>query len=196
MTKTRLVLGLALALCFATVGVAQDDAPAKKKGADKAKSQALKSTTAQMMKAFTPAKLTEEQKEKATAIIEKHIDSLLAARKVAADMLTKDQKKTKREAAKKAKEDGLKGPKAAEAVDVALGLPEEKLAEYKAALKKPQEVTAKIKAAITELLTDDQKAAMPKRGKGKKAKGGKKKKDKAESDGNLQTVALKLPNMT
>lgn len=207
MIKAKLLGSLALALLMATVGVAQDEPKTETKAQNKAREQALKTTTNQMMKAFTPAKLTDEQKEKAVAIIEKHIDALLEARQEAAEMLSKDQKKAKRDATKQAKEDGLKGPKAAQAVELSLGLEEDKLNEYRAAMKKPQEVNAKIKEAIKKILTEEQVAALPapkKRGKAAAEGKGKKKemkkadgeKDKTESDGNLQTVSLRLPNMT
>ncbi len=193
MTKTRLFLGLALALCFATVGTAQDEAKGKAKG----KERALKTTTTQMMKAFEAAELTDEQKKKAAAIVEKHINAVIAARQAVSELLTKDQQKAKQAATKKAKEDGLKGAEATAAVNKALGLSEADMAKYKEAMKKPQEVTAKIKAAITELLTDDQKAALPKpKGKKGAAKGKGKKKKGDGGDDKLQTVSLKLPNMT
>ena len=198
MKKSGLILSLVLTLCVATITIAQDDAKSKRK--DKAQTRALKSTTTQMMKAFEAAKLTDEQKEKATAVIKKHIKDLAAARKELAGMLTPEQQKEKTAAFKKAKEDGLKGKKANEAVMAAMKLSDEKLEQYQAAAKKPQEITAKIKAAITELLTDEQKAALPKAGnRGGKANDkakGKGKRKKGGDDGGLQTVSLKLPNMT
>ena len=64
--------------------------------------------------------------------------------------------------------------------------------------KKVGEVTAKMRMAITGLLTDEQKAALPKKGKGGKGKGkGKKKSDgDAKPKGGTQNVSLKLPGMT
>lgn len=187
MQITRVLFSLALAFVVTATCVAQD---ADKKKGKKATDRAIKNTTSQMMKAFAKVELTEEQQAKAKAIIEKHIGSLIEARKAQDGILTDDQKKARTEAIAKAKEDGTKGAKLAAVGTKAMGLSKEDAKKYSDAKKKVTATTAKIKGAIMELLTDEQKAAMPKRGKGKK---GKKKKDGADK---TQTVSLKLPGMT
>ena len=195
MQITKVWFSLALAVMMAATCVAQDTDKKKDQKADKAKARAIKNTTAQMMKAFSKANLTDEQKEKATAIVEKHIASLIDARKAQDALLTDEQKKSRTEAVAKAKEDGTKGNKLNVIGTKAMGLSKEKMKEYNAAKKKVNGVTAKMREAITALLTDEQKAAMPKKG----ARKGKKK--KADGDGaekgadKTQTVSLKLPGM-
>ena len=192
MQITKSLLCLALTLCIAATGVAQDEKKTK------AKDKAVKSTTAQMMKAFEKAKLTDEQKGKATAIIEKHIDSLMEARKAQDAMLSKEQRQKRAAAVKKLKEEGVKGNQLWAKAMESVGLSEEEQKKYDEAKKKVGEVTAKMRMAITGLLTDEQKAALPKKGKGGKGKGkGKKKSDgDAKPKGGTQSVSLKLPGMT
>ncbi len=173
-----MVLGLIVtANCFA-----QDDARAKKQ-----KAKALKSSTKQIMRQFKAAELTDEQKEKATAIIEKHIDSVIEARKASEGLLSDEQKEKRKAGIAAAKEEGLKGNKATNAGIAAMGLSEEKLKEFKQSRNKVKAANAKISAAIKELLTEEQIAALPKKGKRKKMK------DAATT---TQTVSLKLPGMT
>ncbi len=191
MLKIRLTSCVALMLCFATVAVAQDDA---KKGKDK-KAKAAGSANAYIMRAFKSVEMTDEQKKKAEAILAKYDGEMKDARKAVASVLSKEENKAKNDARKEASKAGLKGKEMTEAVEKAMGLSEEKMAKYREALKKPAAVGEKIKGEIMALLTDDQKAKMPqpKKGKGKgKGKG----KKKPAGDGKLQTVSLKLPNMT
>lgn len=190
MLKIRLMSCIALTLCFATVAVAQDDA---KKGNDKKKARAASSANSYIMKAFKSVEMTDEQKKKAEAVLAKYDGDMKDARKAVTSVLSKEENKAKNEARKEAAKAGLKGKEMTEAVEKAMGLSEEKMAKYREALKKPAAVTQKVKDEIMALLTDDQKAKMPKPKKGKgKGKG----KKKPKGDGNLQTVSLKLPNMT
>ncbi len=194
MTKSRFVLSLVLALCIATVASAQDETKKKnkkKKGDPAAK--LVTSLTKQMMKTFDAVSLTDEQKEKATAIIKEHAPSFSEAKKAVDTLLSDEQKTARSDAQKKARADGIKGKEAAKALQAALKMSDEDLAAFKEASKKPQAVNSKIRKAIAALLTDEQKALMPQKGKGK----GKGKKKMAEvADTGVQTVSLKLPNMT
>ena len=179
-----LVLGfLVSASCFA-----QDATKAEKR-----KAKAVKNTTKQMMKQFSAAELTDEQKEKATALVEKHIVAMMEARKAQEDLLSDEQKEKRKAGIAKAKEDGVKGNKVFAAGIEAMELGEDKLKEFNACRKKQAEITDKVKSGIKELLTEEQLAALPKKGnrKGK----GKNKKD-ATTEGETQTVSLKLPGMT
>lgn len=196
MQFTRVGLGLLLALIVTATCVAQDADKKQDAKAKKATERAVKNTTDQLMKAFAKANLTDEQKQKATALIEKHIGSLMEARAAQNALLTDEQKKNRTEAVAKAKEEGTKGNKLAIIGTKALGLSREKMKEFNAAKKKVTAVTAKMKEEITDLLTDEQKAALPKRANNKgdqpKAKKGKKNKERADK---TQTVSLKLPGM-
>jgi hypothetical protein len=178
MQITKVLFSLTLALVIAATCTAQDAAK-KADGKDKkAMERAVKNTTSQMMKTFAKANLTEEQQAKAKAVIEKHIGSLIEARKAQDALLTDDQKKARTEAMAKAKEDGTKGPKLAAVGTKAMGLTGEDLEKYNAAKKKVNDASAQIKDAIMALLTDEQKAAMP-----KPKAGGKKGKKKKDGDG-------------
>lgn len=196
MLKIRLMSYVALMMCFASVAVAQDDA---KKGNDNKKARAAGSANSFIMKAFKSVEMTDEQKKKAQAILAKYDGEMKDARKAVSSVLSKEENKAKNDARKEAVKAGLKGKEMTDAVEKAMGLSEEKMAKYVEALKKPAAVTKKVKDEIMALLTDEQKAKMPtpKKGKGKgkgKTKGKGKKQPKG--DGNLQTVSLKLPNMT
>jgi hypothetical protein len=189
MQITKVLLSLTLALVVSVTCFAQDN----DKKAKKANERAVKNTTTQMMKFFAKANLTDEQKEKATAVIEKHVADLIAARKAQDSMLTAVQKKARTEAIAKAKKDGAKGGKIAAVGTKAMGLSEEEMKKYTAAKKKVNDINMKMRETIMAMLTDEQKAAMPKRGGGKKGakgakkggiKGGKKDKKKADDGGN------------
>jgi hypothetical protein len=183
----KVMFSLVLTCLVAANCVAQDESPKAKKAAERA----VANLTKQTMKQFAAAKLTDEQKEKAAAIVKKHVGAVTEARKAQDSILTDDQKKSRTEAIAKAKKDGVKGNKVYAMGVKAMGLSEEEQKKYDKAKKKFQEVQGKMKSALMEILTDEQKAAMPKRGKGNKKK---KKNDKATSS--TQTVSLKLPGMT
>lgn len=193
MQITKVALGLMLALLVTATCVAQDTDKKQDAKAKKATERAIKNTTAQMMKAFSKANLTDEQKEKAAAVVKKHVPSLIKARKAQEALLTDEQKKNRTEAMAKAKEEGTKGNKLNAVGTKAMALTKEEMKKYNAAKKQVNKVTANMKEAITALLTDEQKALMPKRGN----RQGKKKKDGADKEaGKTQTVSLKLPGMT
>ena len=185
MQITKVLLSLTLALVVSVTCFAQDN----DKKAKKANERAVKNTTTQMMKFFAKANLTDEQKEKATAVITKHVGDLMAARKAQDSMLTAEQKKARTEAIAKAKKDGAKGGKLAAVGTKALGLSEEDMKKYNAAKKKVNDINMKMREAIMAMLSDEQKAALPKRGGAKKGakkggkKGGKKGKKKADDGG-------------
>lgn len=169
----KVLFSLTLAFLVAANCMAQDETKTSNPKAKKAAERAVKNATTQMMKAFDAAKLTDEQKEKAAAIIKKHAPNVMAARKAQDSLLSDEQKAKRKTAVAKAKEDGAKGNKATAAGLAALGLSDDEMKKFKEANKKVTAASAKMKEAISALLTDEQKAAMPKR---KKGKGGKKKK--------------------
>lgn len=192
MQITKVALGLMLALLVTATCVAQDTDKKQDAKAKRATERAIKNTTAQMMKTFSKANLTDEQKEQAAAVIKKHVGSLIKARQAQDALLTDEQKKNRTEAMAKAKEEGAKRNKLNAAGTKAMGLTKEEMKKYNAAKKQVTQVTAKMKEAITALLTDEQKALMPKRGNRR----GKKKQDGADKAADkTQTVSLKLPGM-
>lgn len=194
MQTRNLLFGLVIALFATTSLVAQDDDAKAKKALDRA----TKNLATQTMKHFAKASLTDEQKTKATAVVEKHVKSFMEARKAQDALLTDEQKAKRKAAIAKAKEDGVKKSEIFKLGHAALGLSEELQKKFDEAKKKINGVNATIKSEITAMLTDEQKAAMPKKKKGGKGKGkgkkGKMKEKEGAADGN-QTVSLKLPNM-
>jgi hypothetical protein len=190
----RVLFSLMLAFLVSANCLAQDEkTETSSPKATKAKARAIKATTTQLLKAFGAANLTDEQKEKAAALVEKHIQGVLDARAAEGSFLTAAQKKARTDAIAKAKKDGVKGKKVAAAAVAAMGLSEEQLAEYNAVKKNVNAAQNKIKDAITALLTDEQETSLSKKGKG-----GKKKDGVAATTGNgkTQKVSLKLPGMT
>ena len=178
MQITKICFSVTLLLIVTAVCVAQDADEKQDAKAKEATERAIKNATTQMMKSFAKANLTDEQKEKAQAVVKKHIGSLMEARTAQAALLTDEQKKTRIEAMAEARADGAASNKLNGIGTKAMGLTQERLNEYTVAGKKVNEISEKIHAAMTALLTNEQKALMPERGAGK-----------------TQTVALKLPNM-
>lgn len=192
MQMHKILFSLTLAFLVAANCMAQDETKTSNPRAKKATERAIKNTTTQMMKAFEKANLTDEQKEKAQAIIAKHVPKVMAARKAQDGLLSDEQKAKRKEAIAKAKEDGAKGNKVAAVGIKAMGLSDEELEKFNAAKKKVTQANGKIKNAIMALLTKEQKTAMPapkdkkaaaKKGAAKKS-GGKKKGKAAGKDQN------------
>lgn len=191
MQMRKILFGLAIALFATTSLVAQD----VDKKAKKAIERATKNVTNQMMKHFAKAELTDDQKTKATAVVEKHVKSYMEAKKAQDDLLTADQKTKRKTAMAKLKEEGVKKQELYKKAHAAMELNEETQKKFDAAKKKVNGISTGMKNEITALLTDEQKAAMPKKGKGK-GKGKKKKNNGDKAQKGDQTVSLKLPNMT
>lgn len=168
------VLGLAFALLFSTVVVA-DDAPAKKKKRDGA---GRKSAAANVLKQLKDVGLTDEQKTKIQALAKKSRAEMLAAREEAG--ITPELMKKRYAAMKELRESGKKPGEIFAAVNKQLDLNE---AQVKALKQANTARTNLLKSAVA-LLTDEQKAKLPerllkstgKRGKGKGKGKGKKKK--------------------
>ena len=177
MLMKKIVFGLVVMfLASATTLTAQDAVKKEKSPTQKA--------TAKLMKSFKKAKLTDEQKTSAKAVVGKHMELYLAAKKAADELLTEDQMALEKAAMKKGRADGLKGKELDAAGLAAIGLTEAQQAGYVEAKAKLSSISKTVKTEILALLTDDQIAALPKKVRGKKKKGGKKKskKDKMEED--------------
>ena len=193
----RVVLAMLLVVGLVATTNAQDADKKTKKQMERA----VKNTAGQMMKFYGPAKLTDEQKEKAMGVIKSHMKELVELRKAQDKLLTDEQKEARKEAMAKAKKDGLKGQKMFQAAFKAMGLSDEEKKEFDKAKKKINEHMNKMKEEINKSLSEDQLGMLKKKGgkKGKKGgkgkKAGKKSKDD-KADGGSQEVSLKLPNMT
>ena len=129
--------------------------------ADEAKGKGKKKVAAlggqQVFQLPTEITLTEDQTVKLEAIKKEHSAKLAELAKKLEEGITDDQKKARREATAKAKEEGKKGKELQAAVDAALNLTDEqkqKRAEIQPEMTKLQ---ASIKEQIHAMLTDDQK---------------------------------------
>ena len=147
-----------LTACFLAVAFA---APAV--AADKKKKKAP--TAVRVPKTV---ELTADQKTKLAALNKEFGPKLAELRAKAASVITKDQKKARAEAMKKAKADGKKGKELQAATNAALALTDDQKKQQAETKKATRALQKEIKAKFAALLTDEQKA---------KLKGGKKKKN-------------------
>lgn len=184
------LFAFALMMGLVASSMAQDADKKKEKQLERA----TKNTSKQLMKYYGPAKLTDEQKEQATEVIEKHVAKLVKLRRAQEGLLSAEQKKTRKAAVAKAKEDGLKGQKMYAAGFKAMGLSEDDKKEFDDAKKAVNTHLAAIRAEINKNLSEDQVASLKKR-KGKQGQG-KRDKKKQDGGGDVQLVSLKLPAMT
>ena len=184
MLVKKIVFGLVVMFlaCTPTL-VAQDTDDVVKK-----EKSPTKKATAKLMKSFKKANLTSEQKASAKVIIGKHVESYLAAKKAAEELLTEDQLALEKAAMKKGRTDGLKGKELNAAGLAAIGLTEVQQTSYVEAKTKLSSIAKTVQTEILALLTDEQRAALPKKVRGKKNKGGKKKKKKGKKDKDEEDV--------
>ena len=159
--QTLLAVALMLGLTVTAFGQNQEGRMKK------AQERALKNMSTQLMKGFAAAKLTDEQKEKATAVLKEHLPKLMEARKAQDSILTDEQKEARKAAVAKAKEEGLKGAKMTQAGLKAMELSEEQVAKFDAAKKHFAEIMGKVKSKVTSMLNEEQQAAMKTAAKGK-----------------------------
>ena len=148
----------------------------EKKGKGK-KGQARKPTATQRFVA--KIELTDEQKTQVAAIDQQFGERFTAGQKAQSDLLTDEQQKAKRDAAKAAKEAGQKGPEARKAVEAALNLTDEQKEKQKELRKVQQKLNSEIVAALKEVLTAEQQELLPKASRAGKGNKPKKKKDAA-----------------
>jgi len=150
------LLVLTLAVLIATPALAADK---KKKG--------RKAPIA--VKVPKGIELTADQKKEVAAINKEFGPKLAEVQKKIRSVITPEQRKARSAASKKAKADGLKGKAARAEVQAALNLTDDQKTEMKDLNKERQGVLKAARAKFVELLTDEQKAKLPKK-KGKKKK--------------------------
>lgn len=162
LTVYAVVCGVALPLL-----AAPEDGGKKKN----AKPAAIPAAMYKLPETITP---TEEQKAKIEAMNKEYAPKFRALAKKGSDALTAEQRSARREAMQKGKEAGKKGKELQSQVEAAMKLTDaqkEQLAKVKEeTMKLRQEMEGKVVA----LLTPEQKAELPK--KGKKGKANKQKK--------------------
>lgn len=117
--------------------------------------------------------LTADQKEKFDALKKEYGPKLSELSQKVNGIYTADQKKARQEAAKEAKDSGKKGKEAKAAVDAAIKLTDEQKKQIDEVQPKLEALQKEIREKLTGLLTDDQKAKLPKAKGAKKAKANK-----------------------
>lgn len=164
---------LTLAAVMICPAIGQDDAKKKKKNARAGN----KNAAAQLIKQLEPAGLTDDQVAKVKELGKKAGEEMKKIREAAG--ITPELNKKRIEAAKSLKDSGKKGKELRAAINEKAGF----TAAHAEATKTANAVRANFKKAVTALLTDEQKAKLPKRKQqsdgsdAKKKRQGKKKTD-------------------
>lgn len=171
----RKAIVCALAICLITnFSSAQDEEKKKKKG----KRQGGRNIATQMMARFKNVGLNEEQQAKMKEIIKGYAGKIMEMRKEQFAAFSPEARKARQEAGKKARAEGLKGKALQEAIDKAAPIKEEVAAKMKEITKKMAGMQKEMREKLMAVLTDEQKAKLPKRGK----KGGQNKKKKKKDE--------------
>ena len=158
------LLVLTLAVVLAMPAMAAEEKKKKKKKGRKAPVA---------VKVPKGIELDADQKKQVAAINKEFAPKLLEIAKKSRAIITPEQRKARSAAAKKAKADGKKGKEARAAVNAAAEITAEQKKALAEVNKARQAVTKAARAKFAAILTDEQKAKLPKK-KGKKKK---KKKD-------------------
>jgi hypothetical protein len=106
--------------------------------------------------------LSEEQQTKLKALKDEYSPKLAALTAKQSEILTKEQQAARAEVTKANREAKKTGKEAQEAVNAALKLTDEQKAKWTAAQKEVQELRKTIEQKKRELLTEEQKAKLPK----------------------------------
>jgi len=158
---------LSVVMLAVLVAANADAADKKKKKADAKKGPSGLQLAQRLLKDI---ELTDEQKEQVEKIGQQYVAKLAAARKAISEAVPADVRKARAEALKAAKAAGKKGKQLREAVDGAVTIPE----AVKQAVQEAQEgmkaTLSEFRTAVIGVLTEEQKAKLPKQGKGKKKK--------------------------
>lgn len=165
MTKFwKCLLSLSLA-AFLLSPVMAEDAKAKKKANARKEQPAV-----QLPKDIT---LTDEQKTKVAALEKEFAPKMKELREKLDKVITEEQKKARLEVMKEAREkgkEGKKGKELAQAIKDAMKLTEEQQKKYDETEKQIVALRHEILEKVKPLLTDDQKAKLPKRPEARKKK--------------------------
>jgi len=128
--------------------------------------------------------LTEEQKVKVAEIDKQFATRTKDLARKKKELLTDEQMKAQRAAAKTAREAGKKGAEARKAVMAAVTLTDEQKTKQKELQGLQKKLSAEVVAELKKVLTEEQEAKLPgqKRGKGKAKDGEKKGRGKKKAD--------------
>jgi Spy/CpxP family protein refolding chaperone len=114
--------------------------------------------------------LTAEQQAKVEEIRKEFRPKLAEIQKRRNQIMTKDRRQTEKDARQAAKDAGKKGKEVKAAVDAALRLAPEEAERLAAIQKEQQALNAQIDTRVRALLTEEQKAKLPKKAAKKKTK--------------------------
>lgn len=156
--KAKIQAAVLLTLVFVVAATASADEK-KKKREKKAQQPA---GIAMAMKMVQGVELTAEQKQKITEIGAEYTEKLAAIRTKVQAAYPANYQEARAAAAKEAKAAGKSGKELRQAVEAAAGLDEGAKAAVKEAQKESREVVSSFRAAVLAVLTDEQKAALPK----------------------------------
>ncbi len=180
--SVRVVLTLSLVVLLGSSLLAAEQQKGKK---GKKGRQQRKPSVVRLLPKEVQATFSDEQKEKIALLNKEFGPKLVEFAKKRASILSPEQKKAQAEARKAATEAGKKGKELQEAVKAAMKLTDVQKKQLAELAKVTAPLNKTIREKVLALLTDEQKAKIPKRGGGKaggkkaKGKGGPKKK-KAE----------------
>jgi hypothetical protein len=141
---------------------AQDNKGGKRKGGNPA--------AGVLKKVDSLTDLTAEQKEKIASIKKEHEPKLEAAAKKVNDSLTPEQRRARQEAQKAGKDAGKKQKEIQAEATAAMKLTAEQQKAFDAAQKELDEANTAFRTALGGVLSDEQKAAIGLKGKGKRKK--------------------------
>ncbi|HUG92972.1 MAG TPA: hypothetical protein VML55_19180 [Planctomycetaceae bacterium] len=186
---TRALWTCTLAALLAAPALAQDDKPADppkpagKKPAAKSADQkaapakrqrpAARQGDAAVNRFFQlPAeiKLADDQNDQIAALKKEYAPRILALVKKQNSVLTAEERRARRQAQQDAREAGQKGKQLQEAVAAAVKLTDEQKQQQSELATARKELQAEIQKKVESLLTDAQKAQLPKRGRAAAAK--------------------------
>ena len=200
--KLPVILALICALCFTTGLSAQDatqettDKTVQKQDRKKKKGDAKKKTrlAKRAIKGIESIELTEDQQKQLAGLIDENFETLQSMQGKIDGFIGKDERKTMNAAVKKARGEGVKWPEAMKIAYEEIGLSDEDQKSVTALNTERNQLMDKIKKAVTDTFSDDQKKALAAlKGKGK-GKGKGKKGKKADAD--TTSVSVSLPAMT
>lgn len=151
---------------FAVVcGLALPLAAAPKEGKGKKKADKPAAAPRAMYKLPETIKLTDEQKTKLAAINKEYTPKFRELAKKGNDILTKEQKKARRDAMKEAKDAGKKQKEVQAAVNAAMNLSDEQKEQMDKVKAETTKLKTEMEAKVVALLTPEQKSELPKKGK-------------------------------
>jgi Spy/CpxP family protein refolding chaperone len=173
MKTARLILVPTLLMLIAVSLMAQEKS--KRKRAKLTPMTQAMMRMARMWETLKELDLTEEQDAKLKGIRDETAPKMKVVMDKLGEIATEDQKKAVEAAAKKAKEDGKKGPAFFAAIQSAVDLTDEQREQMDKLVPEIQAVQRQMMKSITSMLTPEQKEKMkqlrsPRKKKAKKAK--------------------------